>query len=205
MNVLHLCSDFAKQDIYDQLVTSLEVAGLQEQHVYAAVRSTAELSARRNDSLQRTTYHIAKVLRPYHRLFFRRKIATVFGNLLRSVTVEDTSLSHAHFLFSDGAVALRLFKDMGIPYVVAVRNTDINFFLKYRPDLRLICNEILHNARAIIFISPCYQGQLTDRISRSVSATIRQKFRVVPSGVPDLWSVLRKSMRLVSTRSAAAS
>jgi len=187
MNVIHICSDFAKQSIYDQLVTSLDEIGLSRQFVYVPVRSEAELSAPRNEALDKTRFRFAKVLKPHHRVFFRRKIKTVYADLFRSVDVEDYSLVHAHFLYSDGAVALRLKRASGIPYIVAVRNTDINVFMKYRPDLRGLCFEILRHASAVIFISPGYRDQLERIVPISVWKDIQPILQVVPNGISDFW------------------
>ena len=109
------------------------------------------------------------------------------SDLISAVNVEDYSLIHSHFLFSDGAVALRFNKTFGLPYVVAVRNTDVNIFLKYRPDLRSICYEILRKASVIIFISPCYREQLFKKIPPQVVQQIDQKTHVVPNGISTFW------------------
>ena len=169
------------------MVTSLENSGLKAQFVYVPVRSNSELSARRNEKLSHTQYRISKVLHPHHRLFFRRKISAVASDLISAVRVGDYSLIHSHFLFSDGAVALQLNKTFGLPYVVAVRNTDVNVFLKYRPDLRSIGYEILRKASAIIFISPCYREHLFKKIPPQVVQRIDQKTHIVPNGISSFW------------------
>ena len=43
--------------------------------------------------------------------------------------MNEYSLIHAHSLFSNGYIAMRIKQDYGIPYIVAVRNTDVNTFL----------------------------------------------------------------------------
>ncbi len=48
----------------------------------------------------------------------------------------EIDLIHAYTLFTDGNCAMELSKKYGIPYVVAVRNTDVNDFFKKFPWLR---------------------------------------------------------------------
>ena len=187
MNVIHICSDFARQRVYDHLVTNLERNGMSKQFVYVPVRTKEEVAVKRNEALVNTKFCIHHVLRPYHRLLFRSNISTVYCDLRTSLDDPDYSLVHAHFLYSDGAVALRLYRERRIPYVVAVRNTDLNVFMRYRPDLRGTCFEILKHASAIIFLSPCYEDAFSSRLPRRVLEKVRSKFRVVPNGVPDAW------------------
>ena len=60
---------------------------------------------------------------------------------------------HAHTLFSDGSQALHYYGKYGTPYIVAVRATDIDHFLKYKPWLKSYGKQILDHARYVVFIS----------------------------------------------------
>jgi len=63
-------------------------------------------------------------------------------------------IQYATTLFSDGALAYKIYNNFKIPYIVALRSTDINLFLKVRPDLYVLDKNILLNAQKNIFISP---------------------------------------------------
>jgi len=186
VNVLHICSDYAKQRIYLELVANLSRAGV-SQSVYVPVRSEQELGKNSDPGLHNVSYYYSHILRPMHRLLFRRKIDTVTRNLLQSVDPALFSLVHAHFLFSDGAVALRLNECYLLPYVVAVRNTDLNAFMRLRPDLRAWCWRIVAAARHVIFPTPAYIEQLARYATSSVAQMLRQKARIVPNGLGDYW------------------
>jgi glycosyltransferase involved in cell wall biosynthesis len=187
MRVLHICSDFANQKLYNELISNMERACAVEQFVYVPVRSRAEVDGNRNESLADTQYRFAHILRPYHRILFRRKVNRVLRDLTAAADVRSFSVAHAHFLYSDGAVALGLKREYGLPYIVAVRNTDLNFFMRYRPDLFRICREILRQAYAVIFVSPAYREKLLARLPDHERDAVSGKSHIVPNGVASFW------------------
>lgn len=185
-HVLHLCSDYAKQHVYLELVRHLDALAV-SQFVYVPVRSCAELGVNRDEHLRHVRYRFSHVLRPWHRLLFRTKLRTVTRDLLEHVAPAGVDLVHAHFLFSDGGVALGLHERFGTPYVVTVRNTDVNVFMRLRPDLAGICWRIVAAARNVVFITPAYRELMLERAPRALRAALRDKARIVPNGVASFW------------------
>lgn len=186
LRVLHLCSDYAKQHVYRELVSHLDALAI-VQFVYVPVRSRAELGVNKDDSLRGATFRFSYVLRPWHRLLFRTKVRTVLGDLLTHVDPAAIDLVHAHFLYSDGAVALNLNERYGLPYVVTVRNTDVNVFMRFRPDLERLCWRIIERARHVVFITPAYLDLVLERAPQAVRDRLRRTARVVPNGVASYW------------------
>jgi len=107
--------------------------------------------------------------------------------LCQTVDPKTFSIVHAHYLYSDGAVALRLKQKFGIPFISAIRNTDLNAFMRFRPDLRMIAHDILRQASALVCLTDTYRDAVLARLPKSLATEIRQKFFVIPSGVPDSW------------------
>jgi glycosyltransferase involved in cell wall biosynthesis len=186
LRVLHLCSDYAKQHVYLELVRELDALGI-AQFVYVPVRTSAEVDVNRDDGLRHARYRFAHVLRPWHRLLFRTKLRTVMRDLLDHVDTVGVDLVHAHFLYSDGGVALRLNERFGTPYVVTVRNTDINVFMRLRPDLERTCWRIVAGAHNVIFITPAYLTLMLERAPRALRDDLKRKARIVPNGVASFW------------------
>ena len=183
--VLHLCSDFTRQRLYAQLVSHLADAGvLQEVYVPVRTREDTEWQAPR---MSEVTFHIRHVLRRSHRVLFRSKVRRVYADLSAHVRLHEVGMTHAHFLYSDGAVALRLKKRLGIPYIVAVRNTDINFFARYRPDLTWLKNEILREASRVVFVTPSYRPKLLRRLGEPLRSRVEGVASVVPNGIGSRW------------------
>jgi glycosyltransferase involved in cell wall biosynthesis len=187
MHILHICSDFSNQRIYNELITHLSQLNL-EQTVYIPVRTEREIGKYKNHTLQLVHYRYSQILKPFHRFLFHLKIRTVYKDLIKNVEVSKINKTHAHFLFSDGAVALKLKKEKGIPYIVTVRNTDINVFYKYMYHLRVLGLEILQEAERIIFITPSYHWRLLDKyIAPKFHDELNLKISVIPNGVEHFW------------------
>lgn len=184
--VLHVCSDFPNQSIYTQLAAHLRSAG-ERQFVFSAVRSDAEVQRQPPDEPPELRFSFQKVLHPLHRYFFHGKIRAARRALLGAVDPRDFSLVHAHYLYSDAALALRLKREFNLPFATAVRNTDIYGFMRLRPDLWPIARRVLHEASAVIFLSPAYRDATFERIGPRMTAVVAPKTLVVPSGIPEVW------------------
>jgi glycosyltransferase involved in cell wall biosynthesis len=102
--------------------------------------------------------------------------------------MNNVSLIHAHSLFSDGGVAYELYKKYNIPYLVAIRNTDINKYFKYGIHLRPYALKILKNASKIIFISNAYKEEVLRKyIPQSLMKNILSKTEIIPNGIDKYW------------------
>lgn len=187
MHILHICSDFSNQRIYNQLITHLSELRV-EQTVYVPTRTKGEIGKHKNIDLQSVRYRYSQILKPFHRILFHLKINTVYKDLIKNIDISKVNKTHAHFLFSDGAVALKLKKERDIPYIVAVRNTDINIFYKYMRHLHSVGLEILIEAEKIIFITPSYHSLLLDKyIPAKWREELNFKMSVIPNGIESFW------------------
>lgn len=118
---------------------------------------------------------------------FEYKINKKYKYLLQS-NLSDVSMVHAATLFSEGAVAYKLFKEKAIPYVVSIRGTDINFYFKYMFHLWKLGIEILKNASKIIFITEqSYKSFFDIRIIKYCGVDFKNKSYVIPNGIDDFW------------------
>lgn len=128
---------------------------------------------------------------PYNeldRFFFmikERKLISAFKSIYMKGQFD---LIQAHTLFVSGYLARTIKKQWGIPYVVAVRGTDVNVFFKYRINLREIGVRILEDADKIIFITKIHMNQVFDKyIPVAKRDMIRDKTVVISNGIHDFW------------------
>ena len=124
-----------------------------EQTVYCAMRDASRTGKNRFDG-ERTDFICHPIVKPVHHYLYHVKIRTTYKDLLQSVVPAEYNLCHASTLFSDGAIAYRLNREYGLPYMVAVRNTDVNDFLRLAPHTWRYGKRILLAASRIIFITP---------------------------------------------------
>lgn len=145
------------------------------------------MNRRPDDEPGQLEYRYRRIIRPAHRLFFRTKINTICNELTNCIDPEQFDLVHAHTLYSDGAAALQLKKRFGIPYLVAVRNTDLNFFMRFRPDLSWLMHSVLRNAGRVVFLSPAYREQFLSQVSHKVRTGAKEKSQVLGNGLDTFW------------------
>ena len=123
-------------------------------------------------------------LKPIHRFLYRSKITLVNKEILKCVNIEDVDLIHASTQCMDGAVAYELHKQFNIPYIVAVRNTDVHAYYDKLIWRKPYFTKILLNAKQIVFISPKYKENfLNNQVPVSKREELSMKMVVIPNGV----------------------
>ena len=183
MKILHINSYYADslfyKKMYDkQIKDNLDIV------VFVSVSKNRDTS---NLDLGKYTY-ISHNHGKYDRLLFHLKHSKIYKDVLNKLDIEDYSLVHAHSLFSNGYIAYKLYRKYDIPYIVAVRNTDINIFFKKMIHLRKLGISILKNAKQIIFISDTYKDYLFERfIPLNYKEELLSKSTIIPNGIDNFW------------------
>jgi glycosyltransferase involved in cell wall biosynthesis len=96
---------------------------------------------------------------------------------LPAVTRERYDLIHAHQALPDGAVAARLSRDLGVPYLVTVHGADVNRGLEGGGPVARRTAEVLGGASAVVAVSGVLARRLTARVPLDA-------VHVVQNGVP---------------------
>lgn len=185
MKVIHITSDFANSRVYTHLIRHLDLIKVQ-QEVYSAVRTRRE-SEYNPSEICHIKKHLRHLLKSSDRLFYRKKIRKIYRDFVSVMSVNDKTLLHAHTLYSDGGVAFTAHRKLGTDFIVTVRNTDINYFMKYRPDLNRVRDSILRNASRIILLSPAYSSRLKTILSDKLWNEISDRVTIIPNGVDSFW------------------
>lgn len=179
MRVLHLCPDYPYTALYGHLIGKLS------DHIDNIVY------IQQSELPLKATYPIVYLGRDFgffDRLLFFRKQYCVINDIKHRKLTENIEVIHAHTLFSSGYEAYKLKKEYGVPYVVAVRNTDVNVFFHYMPHLRHIGVKVMLSASAVIFLSPAYQNQVIKQyVPPRLRDIIRKKSYVIPNGIDDFY------------------
>ena len=183
--VLHVCNDFFYSKVHASLYRELDNLEV-EQVVFSPVKkSTPENNLFEG---KHTTFIYAHILKPLHRLFFFHKVERTVREIEKTVDLEQIACIHATTLFSDGMVAMELHRKYGIPYIVAVRNSDVNVFLRYMPHLWWVHRAVLESASKVVFITPNLRQRLLKHPTLwRMKTTTADKSIVIPNGVNDFW------------------
>lgn len=122
------------------------------------------------------------------RFIFHLKHKKILKNILEKIKIQQFHYSHAHSLFSNGYIALQLKKKFNIPYIVSVRDTDVNTFFKYMVHLRRLGLEILNEAEKIVFLSTSYKEYLINQyVPLEYRGELMEKSKVIPNGIDQFW------------------
>lgn len=186
MQILHISNDFCGSKVHVNLFKGLAEQAIR-QIIYCPVRSANEIG-KNAFTAEGTDIVYDFVIKPYHRYVYHIKRSTIFRSLQKKVNFEDVDLCHAATLFSDGGQAYLIYKKYSIPYVVAVRNTDINGFLDILPNTWAAGRQILLNAQKIFFISNALMKKFSKhRIIKPLLPEIQDKMVLIPNGIDDYY------------------
>jgi len=144
---------------------------------------------------------ISPILNKKDSFFFKNRITKTHKDIKSKISLNDVDIIHAHYMFTDGALALKIYEESQIPYIVAIRNTDLNLYYKYFPHLRKIGEKILFNAKKIIVISPSYKNKLLQFYS-PIKDILNSKIELLPNGINEFWlreKILPKKNKIEKT------
>ena len=95
---------------------------------------------------------------------------------------------HANMGFRDGIIAYMLLKEIGIPYVISIRSTDINVkFLWKIPTIKKYCLNVLKHAQYVICLSESFETKLLDRLPVSIRSEVKNKTVIIPNGIDSFY------------------
>jgi len=186
--ILHIANDFNLTKVHKELYSNLDILGI-KQKIFTPLRVETQIGSNHFPFTQDDSEYIySDRLKKYHKIFFNEKINFLYKSLISKIDCKQITLTHATTLFSDGAIAYRLFKDYGIPYIVAVRNTDLNIYFKYRKNLIGLGKKILLNAQKVVFISDSNRFFFNNLSTlKNIKKVIENKSKVINNGIDDFW------------------
>ncbi|WP_230500120.1 glycosyltransferase family 4 protein, partial [Sutcliffiella rhizosphaerae] len=187
MDILHICSGYPDTNLYKCMLEEIDKKKV-NQIMYVPYKSEFIQNKRLLSNPSNTKFIFSNPYNKLDRILYFTKIDKIFSDIKINIELGNIKMVHAHFLFSNGSIAYKLKKTAGIDYVVAVRNTDINYFFKYAIHLRSFGLKILREAKYIIFLSPAYRNFMLDNyIPLSIQDEIIKKSLVIPNGIDDFW------------------
>ncbi len=182
MKVLHIAPNYPYSKLYHQLISSLEEKGISDL-VYV---QSKEPEIERNYPV----YYLGRNFGLIDRLLYFRKQSIILNDILHRHIVDGVDVIHAHNLFSAGYCAYKIKKKLGIPYIVAVRNSDVYDFFRYMKHLKFIGVKIMREASAVVFISPSYIDYVISMyVPNRYQKGILDKCYAIPNGLDQYFLV----------------
>lgn len=181
MRILQLANGYLGNRLYKNLFCVQQKLGI-ENLVYVPVKNTEAIPRDEPENVW-----ISPCFSQLDRILFFRKQKKMLRDL-EKWPLAQIDVVHAHTVFSAGYAARQIQRKYGIPYIVAVRNTDVNVFFKNMLHLRATGVDILRHADKIIFLSPKYRDNVLQRyVPQKFKEEIRKKCCIIPNGIADLF------------------
>ena len=182
MKVLHINCNYLGTTLHQCMVEHMDAIGV-ENTVFVPSYCPENAVITPNENVI-----VSKCIRKWDRILFGYKQKKIQNALLQAVNVGEYDLLHAYTLFTDGNCAYKLSRKYGIEYVVAIRNTDVNDFFKFRPHLIQRGIRIMRNAKAIFFLSESYRQQVLEKyVPNRYRESLAAKSYIMPNGIDDFW------------------
>lgn len=186
MKVLHINSNYLTSYLHENVMDYLSEGHI-EHHIYMPMKKEKQ-----EELLYESKHkvHSPIAFKDSDKYVFLWKQRKIYRTLKETMSLSDIHFVHAHTLFTDGNVALRLYEEYGIPYAVTVRSfTDIEGFFHKRINLRARGRKILEHASKVIFLSEHSKEHLVDTYIKDdqLKENIRQKAVLVPNGIDGFW------------------
>lgn len=186
IRVLQISNDFANSKVHSNLFYHLCRFDI-FQNVYCPVRTIEEIG-KNNITEDNIKVYYSYCIKPWYKFLYYFKLNVLYKDLKRNVDLENHDVIHACTLFSDGGLAYKAYKEYGIPYIIAIRKTDTDIFMRYLPHSYFIGRKILLNASRIYFISESLKQKFEEsKMFQLILPNIRNKFVVQPNGIDNIW------------------
>ena len=177
--LLYINGNYPHHSLHRELVTKLAEMG-HEITVMVPMKGT-NLDGKFHCDHPNVRIVYSDCLRTSDRVFFLPKIRRIAREIEKQVDLKKVDCILAGTVYSDGGVAYLIYKEYGIPFSVAVRETDVTYQMRWRPYLNGFIKRLLGKASKVIFLSPAYKP-LLDRFESDHS-----KYTVIPNAVRDEW------------------
>ena len=203
MNFLYLAEDYPYSKVHHQLCKHIVDLGKGiNVIVYAVLRNNILSNDLRSTytgiNYQTLLYKLDESAQKYKYDFFF-KIERKTSSLISHIDIQSVNMVYAATLFSEGAVAYRLYKNYSIPYVIAVRATDVNFYMKYMVHVWPLAWNVLRCAHKVTFITEAISRHFFQKkIMLPVKKNVQGKMEIIPNGIESYWIEHAKSKHVSS-------
>ena len=182
MKVLHINCNYLTTVLHQTMIEHLNDEGV-ESVIFAPT-----YDASRATITPHSNVIVSECFKKWDRVWFDYKQKKIFSAINKRVEAKDFDCIHAYTLYTDGNSARKLSKKCGKPYVVAVRDTDVNFFFKLMPHLRSRGVKIMLDAARVFFLSTTYRDFVIEKyVPEDKREEILKKSLIMPNGIDDFW------------------
>lgn len=190
MKVLYLAEDYLSSKVHHNLCSRLADYGF-DVTVYTIGRSenlNFSIESTYTDINYKVVYNKFSGNSLRYKVDFRYKLLSKYFYLKNKIDLAQINVVIAATLFSEGVVANQIFKEYGVPFIVACRGTDLNLYIKKMVHLWHIGKQIVDNSSKVVFLTQNLKNRFFSSVFYHVMKfTIDDKNCVIPNAVDDIW------------------
>lgn len=175
MKILHICSTYIDRPFYKVMFSSLGKLGF-ENVVYVPRWS--------NKRVEDNVYIVGKRFSKLSKLLYWGEQNYILKDIESRINLDEIDCVHVHRILYGGYAALKIHEKYGIPYIIAIRNSDIYGFGRNLSIFRKHSNEIMEHAQKVIFLSHAYRDRILEKyVAKGKKDVIKVKTTVVTNGI----------------------
>lgn len=203
MHVLHITGSYGGTEVYKNLISYLDIMGVKQTVFVPLNFQNRERCGNQliNFKVKESKIIYDTTLDKRHKYLFELRIKTIISAIEKKIDLTNINIVHCANLCTDGAVAYELKKRYNIPYISAIRNTDLYTYYSLLIWKRPYFNNIVKNANKIMFISPAHRSLFIRKYLKLADI----KSEVIPNGVDGIFlknryfhhGVLKKQINLI--------
>lgn len=182
IKVTHICNNYVSSKVHMELVQAIGNKRGYTQFVYVPVRSRDHIGLNyiEDVNLDYFNYHFN-----FLRFFPLIKVLIVFFGFFFSKNRSNTDILIAHNFWSDGMVAFLNYIFFKEPYVLVVRNTDINIFIPKLKHYHWLMSLMVEKSEGLIFVNKIYK----DKFEKEYNNIYRKSKNnhLIFNGVNNFW------------------
>lgn len=187
MKVLQIVNNYMGTKLYSLLFQSLYKCGV-ENEIFVPIKYSDCSENCVYNQINEGNVVVSPCFNTIDRLVFFWKQENILKQIIKLIELHKISIIHAHTLFSSGYAAMKLKEEYEIPYIVAVRNVDVNVFFKIMKWMKNTGIRIMKNASRIVFLSPAYKNFVCKNyVPTEIRDEIEKKSIVIPNGIAELF------------------
>lgn len=184
LKILHICNNYVSSKVHLELIRSILSKGNISQFVYVPIRTA--LDDRKNFiDEEDIDFKYFNYKFNFLRFFPLIKIFIVFIGLMLNINAKKYSAIVAHNFWSDGVVAFLNFIFFRTPYILVVRNTDMNVFLPRLKHYHWLMRLMIKNSKSLIFVNLAYKKDF-ERLYPSLYF-LAPNVKLIYNGVNEFW------------------
>ncbi len=206
MKVLQIANDYFNTKLYDSLFSALGEIGVNNAIFVPVQQNRRHRESDEENRNDDPSLIVSPCFTRLDRFVYFSKQKKMVTAIEEITDLKSVCCTHAHTLFSAGYTSMKIMEKYGIPYIVAVRNTDVNVFFKRMKHLQRTGIEILKKASMIVFLSLAYKKQVMEKyVPNSIRDEIESKCKVIPNGISGVFlnnlgdphDIDRKNIKLI--------